>query len=123
MQPKTGYVEKRSKTNWRPVVLHLKYRKGKPLRLDKPNEVSILHRAPYGYEAGWGKATVKVACGLCNAEHTVFKWSLAGGGKRCDICNSKIGYERTSALLDKNTPPEILKIIADPIIVQQDATE
>lgn len=44
----------------------------------------------WGYSSEHATSNCVVECPYCLSEHTVYVWSLAGGGKKCDVCNSML---------------------------------
>lgn len=54
------------------------------------------HRA-FNYIGRYGRSSINIKCPWCGSKVEAFVWSLAGSGKRCDVCPDVIHYTRISA--------------------------
>jgi hypothetical protein len=52
----------------------------------------------YGYESKFGRSSYLIECPFCGIELKVYKWSIAGKGKKC-ICGAMHFY---SGMSEKN---------------------
>ena len=55
-----------------------------------------------GYSAANGLSTCTIVCGWCGGETEAYKWTLAGGGKKCSHCPAVHASFNMSALKDKD---------------------
>lgn len=53
-----------------------------------------------GYQARMGRSSFLIRCPFCGGESRTFIWSIAGGGKRCEVrgCDALFGSTGSAVL-------------------------